>query len=103
MMVERLKQPEASYSSRDLLKILVKMVASWSTQTFRQAGETLSGPEALLDFYFLKTQVHIFYTDFKPGTHQADSRAVFVHRPTKFSQCVPHRRPKLFFVGRGGK
>ncbi len=55
MMVERLKQQETLQSSRDLLKICVKMGASWSAQTFRQAGEIPSGPEALLDFCFLKT------------------------------------------------
>ncbi len=46
MMVERLKQQGISHSSSDLLKICVKMGASWSAQTFRQAGETPSGPEA---------------------------------------------------------
>ncbi len=50
MMVERLKQQETSHSSRDLLKICVKIGASWSAQTFRQAGEIPSGPEAFLDF-----------------------------------------------------
>ncbi len=45
MMVERLKQQGTSHSSRDLLKICVKMGASWSAQTFRQAGEIPSGPE----------------------------------------------------------
>ncbi len=34
----------------------------------------------------------------KPGTHQADGRAVFVRRPTKFSQYVPHRWLKLVVV-----
>ncbi len=55
IMVERLKQQGTSHSSRDLLKICVKMGASWSAQTFRQAGEIPSGPEAFLDFCFLKT------------------------------------------------
>ncbi len=55
MMVERLKQQGTSHSSRDLLKICVKMGASWSAQTFRQAGEIPSGPEAFLDFCFLNT------------------------------------------------
>ncbi len=53
MMVERLKQQGNSHSSRDLLKICVKMGASWSAQTFRQAGEIPSDPEA---FCFLKTR-----------------------------------------------
>ncbi len=55
MMVERLKQQGTLHSSRDLLKICVKIGASWSIQTFRQAGEIPSGPEAFLDFCFLKT------------------------------------------------
>ncbi len=56
MMVGRLKQQGTSHSSRDLLKICVKMGASWSAQTFRPAGEIPSGPEAILDFCFLKTR-----------------------------------------------
>ncbi len=32
------------------------MGASWSAQTFRQVGEIPSGPEAFLDFGFLKTR-----------------------------------------------
>ncbi len=56
MMVERLKQHGILHSSRDLLKICVKIGASWSSQTFRQAGEIPSGPEAFLDFCFLKTR-----------------------------------------------
>ncbi len=35
---------------------LCKDGASWSAQTFRQAGEIPSGPEAFLDFCFLKTR-----------------------------------------------
>ncbi len=56
MMVEHLKPQGTSHSSRDRLKICVKMGASWSAQTFSQAGEILSGPEAFLDFCFLKTR-----------------------------------------------
>src|SRR4029434_55109 len=52
MMVERLKQEGTSHSSRDLLKIRVKMGASWSAQTFRQEGNTPSGPGAFLIFCF---------------------------------------------------
>ncbi len=55
-MVERLKQQGTSHSSKDLFKICVKMGASWSAQTFRQAGEIPSGPETFLDFCFLKTR-----------------------------------------------
>ncbi len=51
MMVERLKQQGTSHSSSDLLKICVKMGPSWSAQTFRQAGETPSGPEAFLSLF----------------------------------------------------
>ncbi len=35
---------------------LCKDGGSWSAQTFRQTGEILSGPEAFLDFCFLKTR-----------------------------------------------
>ncbi len=42
-------------SSSDLLKIFVKMGASWSAQDFRQAGVTPSGPGAFLLFCFRKT------------------------------------------------
>ncbi len=41
MMVERLKHEGTSHSSSDLLKICVKMGASWSAQVFRQAGDTV--------------------------------------------------------------
>ncbi len=37
-MVEHLKHEGTSHSSSDLLKICVKMGASWSAQVFRQAG-----------------------------------------------------------------
>ncbi len=77
------------------------MGARWSTQTFRQAGETQSGPEAFLDFCFLKTRF-TFSTQTLSPVHTKPTvghRAVFVRRPTKFSQCVPHRRLKLVFVG----
>ncbi len=56
MMVERLKQQRTSHSCRNLLKICVKMEASWSAQTFRQAEEIPSGPEAFLDFCLLKNR-----------------------------------------------
>ncbi len=55
MMVERLKHEGPSHSSSDLLKICVKMGASWSAQVFRQAGDTPSGPGAFLLLFFLKT------------------------------------------------
>ncbi len=44
MMVERLKHERTSRGSSDLLKIFVKMGASWSAQDFRQAAATPSGP-----------------------------------------------------------
>ncbi len=55
MMVEHLKHEGTSHSSSDLLKICVKMGASWSAQVFRQAGDTPSGPGAFLLLFFLKT------------------------------------------------
>ncbi len=55
MMVERLKHEGTSHSSSDLLKICVKMGASWSAQDFIQAGVTPSGPGAFLFLFFLKT------------------------------------------------
>ena len=55
MMVERLKHEGTSHSSSDLLKICVKMGASWSAQDFRQAGVTQSGPGAIILFCFRKT------------------------------------------------
>ncbi len=55
MMVECLKHEGTSHSSSDLLKIFVKMGASWSAQDFRQAGVTPSGPGAFFLFCFQKT------------------------------------------------
>ncbi len=55
MMVERLKHEGTSHSSSDLLKIFVKMGASWSAQVFRHAGVTPSGPDAFLLLFFLMT------------------------------------------------
>ncbi len=55
MMVERLKHEGTSHSSSDLLKICVKMGASWSAQVFRQAGDSPSGPGVFLRLFFLKT------------------------------------------------
>ncbi len=55
MMVELLKHEGTSHSSSDLLKIFVKMGASWSAQDFRQAGVTPSGPGAFFLFCFRKT------------------------------------------------
>ncbi len=52
MMVERLNHEGTSHSSSDLLKIFVKMGASWSAQDFRQAGATPSGPGAFFPFLF---------------------------------------------------
>ncbi len=40
IMVERLKHEGTLHSSGDLLKICVKMGASWSAQDFRQTGVT---------------------------------------------------------------
>ncbi len=46
MMGEHLKHERTLHSSSDLLKIFVKMGASWSAQDLRQAGDTLSDPGA---------------------------------------------------------
>ncbi len=54
-MVEHLKHEGTLHSSSNLLKILVKMGASWSAQVLRQVGDTLSGPGAFLLFFYLKT------------------------------------------------
>ncbi len=53
--MERLKHEGTSHSSSDLLKICVKMGASWSAQILRQAGDTPSGPGAFLHLFFMKT------------------------------------------------
>ncbi len=42
MMVGHLKHEGTSHSSSDLLKIFVKMGASWSAQVLRQAGDNLA-------------------------------------------------------------
>ncbi len=55
MVVEHLKHEGTSHSSSDLLKICVKMGASWSAQILRQAGDALSGPGAFLLLFSLKT------------------------------------------------
>ncbi len=55
MMVERLKHEGTSRSPSDLLKICVKIGASWSAQVFGQAGNSPSGPGAFLLLFFLKT------------------------------------------------
>ncbi len=54
-MVEHLKHEGTSHSSSDLLKIFVKMGASWSAQDFGQAGVTPSGPGAFFLFCFQYT------------------------------------------------
>ncbi len=53
MMVERLKHEGTSHSSSDLLKICVKMGASWSAQVLGRLV-TPSGPGAFLLLFFLK-------------------------------------------------
>ncbi len=55
MMLEHSKQEGTSHSSSDLLKIFVKMGASWSAQVLRQAGDALPGPCAFLLLFSLKT------------------------------------------------
>ncbi len=53
MMVEHLKHEGTSHSFSDLLKICVKMGASWSVRDFRQTGVTPSGPGAFLLLFSL--------------------------------------------------
>ncbi len=53
MMVECLKHEGTLRSSSKLLKIIVKMVASWSAQDYRQTGVTQSGPGAFSFSAFL--------------------------------------------------
>ncbi len=55
MMVESLKNEGTLHSSSNLLKICVRMGASWSAQDFRQAGVTPSGSGAFLLLIFLET------------------------------------------------
>ncbi len=55
VMVERLTHEGTLHSSNDLLKLFVKMGASWSAQDFKQAGVTPSGPGAFFRFCFWKT------------------------------------------------
>lgn len=45
-LLEHLKHEGTSHSSSDLLKICMNMGASWSAQTFRQEGDTATGPDA---------------------------------------------------------
>ncbi len=55
MMVEGLKHEGNSHSSSDLLKIFVKMGASWSAQDFLQTGVTPSGTFFFFLLLFRKT------------------------------------------------
>ncbi len=55
MLVEHLKHEGILHSSSYLLKICVKIGASWSAQVLRQAGDTLSGPGAFLLLFSLNT------------------------------------------------
>ncbi len=55
LVLRGLKHEGTSHSSSELLKICVKMVASWSAQVLRQAGDTLSGPSAFPLLFSLKT------------------------------------------------
>ncbi len=64
MMVEHLKHEGTLHSSSDLLKIFVKMGASWPAQVLRQAGYTLSGPSAFPSFFHSENLVHVILTYF---------------------------------------
>ncbi len=56
MMVECLKHEGTSHSSSDLLKICVKMGASWSAQDFRQTG-------AFFPFLLPEDLAHLVFAD----------------------------------------
>ncbi len=63
MMLECLKHEGTSHCSSDLLKIFVKMGASWSARDFRQDGLTLSGPGAFFSFLLLEDLAHFVFAD----------------------------------------
>ncbi len=62
-MVDRLKHEGTSHSSSDLLKIFVKMGASWSAQDFRQTGVTQSGSGHFFYFLLPEDLVHLIFSD----------------------------------------
>ncbi len=66
------KDEGISHSSSDLLKIFVKMGASWSAQVLRQAGDTLSGPGAFLPLFSLKTWCISSSLIFSPGVGERE-------------------------------
>lgn len=55
VIIEHLKEHGTTHCSSNLLKICVKIGASWLAQSLRHAGETSSEPEAFLVFCFRKT------------------------------------------------
>ncbi len=61
-MVECLKHEGTSHSSSDLLKICVKMGASWSAQVFRQAGVTPTG-WCLSSLVLSEDLAHVIFTE----------------------------------------
>ncbi len=63
MMVEHLKNEGSSHSSSNMLKIFVKMGASWSAQDFRQAGVTPSGPGVFFSFLLPEDMAHLVFAD----------------------------------------
>ncbi len=63
MMVEHLKHEGTLHSSSDLLKICVKMRASWSAQDIRQTGVTQSGPGDFFPFLLPEDLAHIVFAD----------------------------------------
>ncbi len=64
MMVDHLKHEGTSHSSRDLLKICVKMGASWSAQDFRQTGVTPS-VLVLSSFVLSEDLAHVIFNYFQ--------------------------------------
>ncbi len=61
--MERLKHEGTLRSSSDLLKIFVKIGASWSAQYFRQIAVIQSGPGAFFPFLLPEDLVHLVFAD----------------------------------------
>ncbi len=61
--MERLKHEGTSHSSSDLLKIFVKMGASWSAQDFRQAGVNTVWAWCFFPFLLPEDLAYLMFTD----------------------------------------
>ena len=64
MMVDVLKHVGTEQSSSDLLKMLVKIGASWSQQCFRVNRETLFGPNFFYHLLSAEKPVNILFVAF---------------------------------------